>query len=113
MLMAIIEFELHVEVDGEFRAILDRLLPRLVTIDGFLGAYPSSSLTHPGRLYEISYWRDAAALARWAQDPDHQHAMQRGRESILKWYRIRVGEVTRDWSMGEVPADLGPSGGLV
>lgn len=106
MLMAIIEYELNAGVAGEFREILDRLLPRLALIDGFLGAYPSASLTHPGRQYEISYWRDAAALARWAQDPDHLHAMQRGRESVLRWYRIRVGEVTRDWSRGELPADL-------
>jgi heme-degrading monooxygenase HmoA len=106
MLMAIIEFELNEGAEVEFRDLIDKLQPKLNAIDGFIGAYPSASLTHEGRMYEISYWRDAAALARWTADPDHGHAMKRGRESLLKWYRIRVGEIDRDWTVGPVPADL-------
>ncbi len=106
MLMAIIEYEVNDGVDAEFRSTLGGLLPRVATIDGFLGAYPASSLTQPGRLYEISYWRDATALAAWSNDALHRQAKAEGRARLLKWYRIRVGEVARDWSFGEVPLDL-------
>ncbi|MSR14787.1 MAG: hypothetical protein EXR86_09555 [Gammaproteobacteria bacterium] len=106
MLMAIIEFELNDGADVEFRQLIEQLLPKLATIDGYLGASPAASLSHQGRMYEISYWRDATALARWTADPDHGHAMKRGRDSLLKWYRICVGEVARDWSVGPIPEDL-------
>lgn len=106
MLMAIIEYELNTGFDAEFTGLIGGLLPRLDEIDGFIGAYPASSLNHAGRLYEISYWRDAPALARWSAHPDHLRAKAEGRDRLLKWYRIRVAEVTRDWQFGVVPEDL-------
>lgn len=106
MLVAIIEYELNAGATAEFEAEIARLLPRLSTIEGFLGADPAASLATPGRCYEISYWRDAAALARWAHDVEHERTKARARETLLKWYRIRVAEVTRDWHFGELPADL-------
>ena len=106
MQMAIIEFELNEGAAEEFQQLADKLLPRLSAIEGFIGAYPAASLSHNGRQYEISYWRDADALARWARDPDHCVVMKRGKECLLKWYRIRVGDISRDWSVGPLPADL-------
>ncbi len=46
MLMALIEYEVNDGVDAECRSTLGGLLLRVATIDGFLGAYPASSLTH-------------------------------------------------------------------
>ncbi|MGD9604280.1 MAG: antibiotic biosynthesis monooxygenase [Gammaproteobacteria bacterium] len=106
MLVAIIEYELNPGADTEFETHLAALLPRLSTIDGFLRAEPARSLGRPARLYEISYWRDAAALARWAADPAHARAMAAGRERLLAWYRIQVAEVVRDWSVGALPEDV-------
>jgi len=106
MLIAIIEYETNAGVDEEFSATLAGLLPRLGSIDGFIGAYPAKSLTHAGRLYEISYWRDATALNSWANDALHVKAQADGRSRLLKWYRIRVADVTRDWHFGELPLDL-------
>ena len=103
MLMATIEYELNPGVQAEFEQLSGELSPKLGEIDGFLGADAASSLLAPGRFYEISWWRDAAALAVWSRDPAHLHAKLRGREALLKWYRIRVGEVDRDWSFGPVP----------
>jgi heme-degrading monooxygenase HmoA len=105
MLMAIIEYEMNAGVEEEFGGLIAGLNAQLETIDGFISADPASSLNHAGLMYEISYWRDADALAVWAADPLHQQAMQAGRERLLKWYRIRVAEVDRDWSVGDIPAD--------
>jgi len=106
MLVAIIEYELNPGVEAEFETHLAALLPRLSTIDGFLRAEPAGSLGKAGRLYEISYWRDAAALARWAADPEHARAMAAGRERLLAWYRIQVAEIVRDWHVGPLPGDV-------
>ncbi len=104
MLMAIIEYEMNPEVDEEFMSVITALQPELERIDGFISADPASSLKHPGLFYEVSYWRDEAALAAWAANHAHLDAKRRGRERLLKWYRIRVGAVERDWSHGDIPA---------
>ncbi len=103
--MAIIEFELQPGVEEEFEGWVATLTPDLETIEGFLGADPAKSLGHEGQLYEISYWNDATALERWSEHLRHGEAKAAGRDRLLKWYRIRVGEVERDWSVGPVPKD--------
>ncbi|MGR9093021.1 MAG: antibiotic biosynthesis monooxygenase family protein [Gammaproteobacteria bacterium] len=62
-------------------------------MDGFISADPASSLKHESLFYEVSYWRDEAALAAWASGLAHLDAKRRGRERLLKWYRIRVGDI--------------------
>ena len=105
MLMAIIEYETNPGTDDEFTSLLGGLDAQLDTIDGFISADAATSIKHSGMLYEVSYWRDAEALATWARDPVHGIATRAGRERLLKWYRIRVGEVTRDWSVGDIPSE--------
>ena len=105
MLMAIIEYEAHPGTEEEFTSLLGDLDAQLETIAGFISADAATSIKHGGMLYEVSYWRDAEALATWARDPVHGVAMKAGRDRLLKWYRIRVGEVTRDWSVGDIPPE--------
>lgn len=103
--MAIIEFELTPGVEDEFHRLTQKLLLRLSEIDGFLGEDPAASLNHKGRMYEVSYWRDAEALAEWSRHLEHLAAKDQGRAKLLKWYRIRVGTVERDWTVGPAPAN--------
>jgi heme-degrading monooxygenase HmoA len=104
MRMAIIEFELNPGVEEEFQRLTQQLLPHLSEIEGFLGEDPAASLNHEGRMYEISYWRDDKALAEWSQHWEHVAAKDHGRAKLLRWYRIRVGSVDRDWTVGAAPA---------
>ena len=103
MLMAIIEYALNPGTEDEFQSLVGTLAPKLGEIDGFLGADAAGSLLTPGYLYEISWWRDEDALAVWSRDPEHLHAKLRGRETLLKWYRVRVGAVAREMRFGAVP----------
>ena len=103
MLMAIIEYALNTGAEDEFQALVGTLAPKLGEIDGFLGADAAGILLTPGYLYEISWWRDEDALAVWSRDPEHLHAKLRGRETLLKWYRVRVGAVAREMRFGAVP----------
>lgn len=109
MLMAIIEFEMNEGMQDEVVGLISGLSTQIETIDGYISSDPAASLNHEGLMYEISYWRDADALASWAADPLHKDTMKAGKERLLKWYRIRVGEVDRDWSMGNIPSGTPPA----
>jgi len=109
VLVAIIEYELNPDSEEAFTGAITSLLPEIEKIDGFISADPAQSMNHAGLLYEISYWRDAQALAAWSENALHRQAKQLGRERLLKWYRIRVGEVDRDWSAGVIPAAMPPA----
>ena len=66
MLVAIIEFEMNPGTQEEFSGLIGGLQSQVETIDGFISADPAASLNNDGMMYEISYWRDAEALAAWA-----------------------------------------------
>ena len=97
--------------DDRKEAYLDtaaRLRPLLETIDGFVSIERFQSLTTPGKVLSLSFWRDEAAVRQWRNLPPHRAAQQAGRESIFQDYRIRVAHVLRDYGMNEraeVPED--------
>ena len=84
------------------------LRPLLDGIDGFLSIERFESLTAPGKLLSLSFWRDEAAVARWRALPEHRRAQTAGRDHVFAGYRLRVAEVLRDYGMterAEAPAD--------
>ncbi len=100
MIVVIIEYELNDGVHADFMSMLGTLLPAVAQIDGFIRQEPARSMEDGARLFEVSYWRDRAAVAAWARHPDHVEAKRLGRERFLKWYRIVISEVTADWGVG-------------
>ena len=84
------------------------LAPRLVGIDGFVSIERFGSLTTPGKLLSLSFWRDEAAVAAWRGLDAHRAAQAKGRGGVFADYRIRVATVLRDYGMdarGEAPED--------
>jgi len=80
----------------------------LDTIDGFLSVERFESLTHPGRLLSLSFWRDEDAVQRWRTLEVHQAAQAAGRHEVFRDYRLRVAQVVRDygmWQREEAPPD--------
>ena len=75
------------------------LRPELEKIDGFISVERFSSLTNPGKILSLSFWRDEAALIRWRQHEEHHRAQWQGRSEIFADYRIRVASVARDYGM--------------
>jgi len=108
--MIAIIFELQ-PAEGRQDAYLDhaaRLKPELEKIDGFLSIERFESLTTPGKLLSLSFWRDEAAVAAWRNHPEHRLAQAAGRGGIFKDYRLRVAGVIRDYGprdRAEAPAD--------
>ena len=108
MIAVIFEVE---PADGRRDAYLDiaaRLAPQLGEIDGFGSIERFESLTTPGKLLSLSFWRDEAAVAQWRNVPRHRAAQHAGRESIFADYRLRVAHVVRDYGPNDrdqAPAD--------
>ena len=84
------------------------LRPLLAEADGFISVERFESLTQPGKILSLSFWRDEAAVAAWRNTEEHRVAQSAGRAGIFAGYRLRIAQVLRDYGMeerGEAPAD--------
>jgi len=90
--------------DGRRESYLDhaaRLRPELEKIDGFISVERFQSITDPGKMLSLSFWRDEAAVARWRNHVQHRATQAAGRSGVFRDYRLRVAGVVRDYGMGE------------
>ena len=84
------------------------LKPVLERIDGFLSIERFQSLSEPGKLLSLSFWRDETAVAQWRNTGEHRSAQGAGRSGVFADYRLRVAAVLRDYGLNErdeAPAD--------
>ena len=84
------------------------LRPMLAEIDGFISIERFESLTQPGKILSLSYWRDEEAVRQWRNVEAHRRIQAAGRESIFADYRLRVAQVIRDYGIddrAEAPED--------
>jgi heme-degrading monooxygenase HmoA len=75
------------------------LRPILERIDGFISIERFESLTEPGKILSLSFFRDEAAVAAWRNTEDHRRAQGLGRKDIFANYRLRVASVIRNYGM--------------
>ncbi|CAB3875766.1 antibiotic biosynthesis monooxygenase [Achromobacter dolens] len=75
------------------------LIDELKTIDGFISVERFQSLTTPGKLLSLSFWRDEDAVRRWRSLESHRRAQEAGRGGVFANYRLRVAQVLRDYGM--------------
>lgn len=91
----------YLKMAAEMRAILDDL-------DGFISVERFESLTEPGKILSVSFFRDEETVERWRNTIEHRQAQAMGRNQFFDDYRIRVVETLRDYTMNkrdEVPTD--------
>ena len=101
MFAVIFEVEPAAGRQQEYLDLAAELKPALENIDGFISVERFSSLTTPGKLLSLSFWRDEAALIKWREHAEHRAAQKRGRGGIFKDYRLRIASVVRDYGMFE------------
>jgi heme-degrading monooxygenase HmoA len=75
------------------------LRPQLERIDGFISIERFESLSEPGKILSLSFFRDDAAVAAWRNVEDHRHAQAKGRGKVFADYRLRIAGVIRDYCM--------------
>jgi heme-degrading monooxygenase HmoA len=86
--------EAYLELAVQLRPVLEKM-------DGFLSVERFESLTTPGKMLSLSFWRDEEAVKAWRELSVHRSAQERGRGAIFEDYRLRVAAVVRDYGMSE------------
>lgn len=85
----------------EYLDIAAGLRPELARVDGFISVERFSSLTEPGKMLSLSFWRDEEAVKAWRGQENHRTAQARGRGGVFRNYRLRVAHVLRDYGLDE------------
>ena len=101
MIAVIFEVEPADGAQADYLAIAADLKPVLEQIDGFISVERFQSLSQPGKLLSLSFWRDEEAVKRWRNTEMHRAAQMRGRHGVFADYRLRVAAVVRDYGMNE------------
>jgi len=108
MTAVIFEVQLQNDKMNEYLDIAADLKETLVNIAGFLSIERFQSLSDPGKLLSLSFWRDEQAISEWRNLETHRMAQAKGRTGIFNDYRLRIAAVVRDYGMAdrdEAPGD--------
>lgn len=108
MIAVIFEVTPYIDTRGGYLDKAASLRPSLEKIDGFISIERFESLTLPGKILSLSFWRDEAAVKAWRNLEEHRQAQEAGRDGLFADYRLRVADVLRDYGMherDEAPAD--------
>lgn len=101
MIAVIFEVLPHAQTRDEYLSMAADLRPMLEHIDGFLSIERFQSLSQPGKVLSLSFWRDEEAVQRWRTLEAHRLAQAQGRAGIFADYRLRIASVIRDYGMME------------
>ncbi len=108
MIAVIFEVELTPGREQEYLDTATQLRAELERTDGFVSIERFTSLSQPGKILSLSFWRDEAAVRAWRTRESHRAAQARGRGGVFAGYRLRVASVIRDYGMhdrAQAPAD--------
>ena len=83
----------------EYLDIAATLRPQLEQIDGFISIERFESLSEPGKLLSLSFFRDEAAVLAWRNLEVHRRAQAKGRAQVFADYRLRIAGVVRDYGL--------------
>ena len=106
--MIAVIFEVWPRERERYLDIAAALRPTLEKMDGFISIERFQSLSDPGKILSLSFWRDDAAIAAWRRVEAHRLAQAKGRGELFRDYHLRIAGVIRDYGMqqrDEAPAD--------
>lgn len=83
----------------EYLELAAALRPQLEKIDGFISIERFESLTEPGKILSLSFFRDEAAILAWRNLEAHRRAQAKGRAQVFANYRLRIAGVMRDYGL--------------
>jgi heme-degrading monooxygenase HmoA len=101
MIAVIFEVQPHADRRDAYLDAAQRLRPLLECIEGFISIERFESITQPGRLLSLSYWRDEQAVREWRNVEEHRRTQSAGRQVIFADYRLRVAQVLRDYGLND------------
>lgn len=101
MIAVIFEVQPHAAHQQAYLDIAAALKFQLNEIDGFISIERFQSLSEPGKILSLSFWRDEEAVKTWRNLEAHRAAQDMGRQHIFSNYRLRIAAVIRDYGMQE------------
>ncbi|CAH0533093.1 hypothetical protein VST7929_00946 [Vibrio stylophorae] len=99
MIAVIFEVEVAAGKQDDYLQSASDLRPLLEGVDGFISIERFQSLSQPGKVLSLSFWRDEMAVEVWRNEFAHRCAQSQGRASTFQHYRLRVAEVIRDYGL--------------
>ena len=101
MIAVIFEFTPRDGRFADYKALAEGLADDVRNADGFLSIERFESISNKGKFVSLSFWRDEEAVRNWRTLQKHREAQRQGRAGIFASYRLRVAQVTRDYTMDE------------
>lgn len=97
--MIAVIFEVTPKAEGKalYFEMAQVLRNALNQIDGFISVERFQSLSNQDRFLSLSFWQNETAVMQWKEYFEHQAAQNKGKEELFSHFRIRVGNVTRDY----------------
>ena len=92
----------------DYMALVETLKADLAKAEGFISLERFESITTPGKFVSLQFWRDDECVRKWRNLQRHREAQAKGRAAIFSSYRLRIAQVSRDYTMGsrdQAPAD--------
>lgn len=108
MIAVLFESKPYPNQKDAYLAAAARLGPLAQGVEGFLGVERFESITNPGKMLAISYWRDEESLNKWRNVELHRKIQDNSRKNIFSDYRVLVMKAMRDYTMtdrAEAPDD--------
>ncbi len=101
MLAVIFEVIPTIEGREEYLSIAASLRNELKNSPGFISIERFQSLADKDKILSLSFWQDEASVTQWRNSEEHRIAQTKGRNSLFRDYRIRIGSIVRDYSLAE------------
>lgn len=108
MIAVIFEVPPNPDNTQEYLDIANQLKPLLEKIDGFIFIERFKSLQDENKILSLSFWENEKAIEEWRNMEIHRQGQEKGIDRVFIDYRIRVGEISRDYGMNnrvEAPKD--------
>lgn len=101
MIAVIFEVMPRAERREDYFQMAASLRAELEGMEGFISIERFESLSQPGKILSLSFWRDEDAVRQWRTLDSHRRAQARGRGQVFADYRLRVAQVLRDYGLHE------------
>jgi len=99
MIAILFDVQPHAGQHQHYLDLAAELRPLLEQIDGFISIERFQSLSTPGKLLSLSFFRDEAAVQAWRNLEAHRATQALGRAQVFADYRLRVASVARDYGL--------------
>jgi heme-degrading monooxygenase HmoA len=101
MIAVIFEVLPHARHRAAYMVAAAELRPQLEALDGFISVERFESLSQPGKVLSLSFWRDEDAVRAWRGCEHHRALQAQGRAQLFQDYRLRVASVLRDYGLND------------